>query len=520
MPTHPRLRCLILNVVIFTTGASVLAIEIVATRILAPYFGTTIFTVTSVISVIMGALGVGYYFGGWLADRRDSLVQFYMIILLGGITVLGLEFIVTVYLKDWAYHFSIVEGPLYMSLVLFFLPAFLLGLLVPYAVRLQHDWLRDGGAGRIAGSVFFWSTAGSIAGCLVAGYFLIPNFGVDRIVAGIGYLLLAIGTLGVMITGRKKKSALLVSLVIALITFICFEIMWGRRPSNVIVRQDGVYQRIEVSDHKSDERPVRLLMQDLNSNSGMYLDTGEMLFDYTKYYAIYKIFVPELKRALAIGGGAYSVPKHLLAELPGVQIDVVEIEPALHQLAQQYFQLPDDPRLTNHTEDGRRFLHETQHQYQLIFSDVYYSLSSVPMHCNTQEFFALAQSKLSPEGIFVGNFIGSQDPADSRYILSILRTFLTVFPNYYVFVPKDVEATEPQNFLLVGHNSSKRINLKRGDILRHKDPIIRELHTKQVSLEEYDLEQYTLLTDNYAPVESLMAPLLKNFAQQLRRGVQ
>jgi predicted membrane-bound spermidine synthase len=116
---------------VFITGASVLILEVVAVRILSPYYGNTIFTVSSVISVILLALSVGYYVGGALADRRPSLEWFFSIILAGGVLLLAFHLIGIVTLPKIGPALSIVSGPLVSAGLLFLAPALLLGAVAP-----------------------------------------------------------------------------------------------------------------------------------------------------------------------------------------------------------------------------------------------------------------------------------------------------------------------------------------------------------------------------------------------------
>ena len=121
---------------------------------------------------------------------------------------------------------------------------------------------------------------------------------------------------------------------------------------------------------------------------------------------------------VVLGGGAYSVPKALLKDLPDAEVDVAEIEPSLFDLGKNYFAVPDDARLHNFVQDGRRFLQETDASYGLIFSDVYASLYSVPAQFTTKEFFALAKSRLEPDGLFVANLIGDVSRQEPSFIFS------------------------------------------------------------------------------------------------------
>lgn len=174
---------------VFITGASVLIIEIVALRILSPFYGNTIFTVSSVITVILAALSLGYYVGGKLADRHPSTRVFFGIILISGLALLLLHFLGAIILPILSLLLSISTGPLVSSMFLFLVPALLLGTLSPYAIKLQSVQFPQEGVGSVAGKIFFWSTLGSIVGSLLAGFVLIPKFGIDQIIIANGMVL-------------------------------------------------------------------------------------------------------------------------------------------------------------------------------------------------------------------------------------------------------------------------------------------------------------------------------------------
>src|SRR4051812_18504301 len=133
----PSLKRMLLPLAVFITGASVLIVEVVGLRVLSPFYGNTIFTVSSVISVILLALSCGYYFGGKLADRQATLHYFFSLILISGLVLLVFYALGAVALPFFSAHLSIASGPLVSALVLFFPGAFLLGTLSPYAVKLQ-----------------------------------------------------------------------------------------------------------------------------------------------------------------------------------------------------------------------------------------------------------------------------------------------------------------------------------------------------------------------------------------------
>ena len=165
----------LLSIMVFITGACVLVVEVVATRILSPFYGNTIFTVSSVISVILAALSLGYYVGGRLSDRHPNLRWFFGLITISGVSLLFFHLLGIMLLPFLGKVLSISSGPLISSIFLFFFPAFLLGMLSPYAVKLQSVYFPQQGIGSVSGNIFFWSTLGSIIGSLLTGFVFIPH---------------------------------------------------------------------------------------------------------------------------------------------------------------------------------------------------------------------------------------------------------------------------------------------------------------------------------------------------------
>ncbi len=503
------------------TGMAVLIVEIAATRILAPYFGNSIFTFSSVISIILAALSFGYYFGGRLSDRKPSEMLFFSLIVIAGFTVLLLQLLNATILPGMAYQLSMISGPLIVSLMMFLLPALFLGMLSPFAIKLLHASHAEKGVGNAAGLVFFWSTLGSIAGSLSAGFILIPHFGVSNIIIGVGLGLVLLGSLGMLVFAGKRKIYPVSLLLLGLLCGFALARPIQLAGKDIVYVADGLYEKIVIRDIPHQGRTARILLQDRNINSGMFLDDGSMAFDYTKFFDLYRLFTPELKTALAIGGGAYSVPKAILLDSPKAIVDVAEIDPSLYGLARKYFALPDDPRLRNHVIDGRRFLHDTPEQYDLIFSDAYRAFTSVPMQFTTREFFSLAKSKLKSDGVFIANYYGSLGEDTRPMIYSVLKTMRTIFPQVYLVATISPESDELQNLIYIGHNASKpddRIDLQRAAAFRFSYPVLNKVAGLELRPAEDLVESAFLLTDDFAPVEYYAANVIRLVDAELRKG--
>ena len=413
------------------------------------------------------------------------------------------EILSNIVLPKLSYSLPLDYGPLLASAVLFSLPSFLLGMLSPFAIKLQKMKMKGVGVGKISGEVFFVSTFGSIFGSLIAGFFLIPNFGIGNIINGVGILLFAIGFLGI-VADIKKNNMFIIVFLFSIITSISLNSS-SYIQKEVVYEDDGLYQKITIFDTQLKGRPTRLLFQDAGSSSGIVLNSDEIAFDYAKYYVLYKLFDDIVENVLVIGGGAYTLPELYVEELSGISVDVAEIEPDLYRLSKEYFGVSDNPRIVNHIKDGRRMLFDTEKEYDVMFVDAYSSFHSIPIHMATYEFFSLSKSKLSNGGIFIANIIGDLKNNTPSYLLSEIRTFRKVFPNSYIFAVNSPRSNKRQNIIFLGIKGDKVINFDKLAENYPDDEILTGLKSKLVDLDKFVFEEQILLTDDYAPVDVLTA---------------
>lgn len=508
---HARYHKLALLLSVTLTGMAVLIVEITATRMLAPFFGNSIFTISSVIGIVLAALGLGYYAGGVLADRKPSEQWFFSLIAVAGFSVLLLQLLNAVLLPRIAYRLSLIDGPLIVSLLLFFLPALFLATLSPFAITLLHA--RGGGerVGRASGLVFFWSTLGSIAGALGTGFVLIPRWGIGDVIVGVGVGLVLLGVAGLVLARSMPRIVPVGIAILGLTCGMALREVAALETRGLVFAADGLYDRIVIRDMPVQGRPARVLWQDHNVSGGVFLDDGSMAFDYTKYFDLYRLFVPELRTALAIGGGAYNVPAALLRDAPRAVVDVAEIDPTLHALAVRYLGLADDPRLRNHVVDGRRFLHDSERRYDLIFSDAFRSFVSAPPQFATREFFALARSRLRTGGVLIANFYGSLAPDSRAPVYAVLRTMREAFPQVYVVATGNPASEALQNFIFIGHNAARRVDLRRADAVAFAYPMLKDVAARELRPPESLLQAYPVLTDDYAPLEYYAANTIRRY---------
>ncbi len=345
--------------------------------------------------------------------------------------------------------------------------------------------------------------------------------GVRAIVFGTTLVILVLGGVGQMRCAAKTERAganqHLIALIFLLFMLFCvyFISLQEKVPGRLFVT-DGVYERLSVLDATYAGVPARFFIQDRTASGAMLLGNDELPFAYAKYYTLYSVMTPNLKNALFIGGGAYAMPKALHAKSPDTVIDVVDIEPSLESIAKKYFNLPDTPLIRTHIADGRRFLFEVPEKYDMIYSDVYFSLYSLPTHFTTKEFFALAKSKLAPGGIFLANVIGSTEPTKDSFLFSEIHTMHEVFPHMEVVAVDSTTSPTIQNFVLVGWNTDDMDPSSLIPSLAKNDPSLGELAEHFIALESLPLLEHPILTDDFAPVEHLIASLI-NTAPSARK---
>lgn len=479
-----------LEIVVFLCGAAVMVLELDASRILAPYLGTSLYVWSSLIGIILGSLSLGYFLGGKIADKKPNFRTLSLVILSSGLLI-GLVALIKEPLLFRIQNLSDIRLGSVLATVIFFAPSsILLGMVSPYATRLKIKTLEK--SGTTVGNLYAISTLGSILGTFLAGFFLIPSMGNTKIL----YLLTAILILTSLIIAPKSLMKIKISLIASLIILITVLYRNNLFSSNWGVDIDTPYSRAIIFQgvDAQTNRPFRGLLTDkFGFQSAMFADKDDdLVFSYTKYYHLVEFFKPDFKQTLMIGGGAYSTPKDYLKRYPESTIDVVEIDSKITELAQKYFNLRDDPRLKIFHEDGRTFLNKTQNQYDAIFVDVFKS-STPPYQLTTRQAVQKMNQILNPEGIVIVNIVSSLEGPNSKFPKAEYATFKSVFPQVYIYlVNPQVAKSETQNLILVA--------------LKNQNPPLaqsqnEELNSYLKNLVKDDIETAPILTDEFAPVD-------------------
>jgi spermidine synthase len=281
---------------------------------------------------------------------------------------------------------------------------------------------------------------------------------------------------------------------------------WARK----ILEKDTFYHRIRVEE--DDE--ARYLYFDRTLQSAMNLkDPTALRLIYSRYTSLGFAFRPDARKLLLIGLGGGSIPKKLQKEFSSLEIDAVEIDPEVIQIAKSHFNVRESKNLRLHAQDGRLFLTRTQTQYDIILLDAYYT-DAMPFHLATKEFFELAQRKLTPNGIIVANLISAVTGPSGRIARAFVKTQRGVFPQTYVFAtrrPDNVSIDSVQNVIVIATRDKQRLDIK--EIVRRASGLDRGLFPdtlKDIAVAYYDGplpdQDVPVLTDDYAPTDNLLHP--------------
>ncbi|GBD30186.1 Polyamine aminopropyltransferase [bacterium HR32] len=492
-----------LELVVFTSGGVLLALEIVASRVLAPTFGNSIYVWGSLIGVFLTALSVGYWVGGRLADRYPNREVFCGLVFLAGLLTVPIPAVAPGLLSALVTaDLGARAGPLVAAFVLFFPASVVMGTISPYAVRLSARSVAT--VGGTAGRLYALSTLGSIAGCFAAAFWLVSVLGVRETILALG--LVEMGLAVVALAGLRRVGAAAVASVVVLAAGAWTPRLVPPDGPEVTYAKDTVYHRITVSD----EGGVRYLKLDNYWQSAMDLQQPRRtVFRYADYMHVGMLFQPRPQRVLVIGMGGGTVPKRYLEDYRDVRVDVVDIDPEVVEVAYRFFQVPRDGRLRAFAQDGRQFVRRTEERYDHILMDAYLR-DTLPFHLATREFFREVQAKLRPGGVFVANVIGALDGPYSRLFRAVYRTLREVYPGVYVF-PVDFGpggwADALRNVIVVGTEqvwSADQVRAASRAVQgRVRVPgfsaVVADLYTRPIPTEDVPT-----LTDNFAPTDALI----------------
>ncbi|MDD4995448.1 MAG: fused MFS/spermidine synthase [Patescibacteria group bacterium] len=486
-------------VIAFITGMCIMAIELTASRLLAPYFGTSLFVWTNIIAVIMLALAIGYWFGGRISERRPELSLLLKIILTAGLFCFIIPFAVEplsmVVLKDFSgsapASVLILVGSFFSTLILFFVPIMFLGMCSPFLIKLASIF--DHNIGNISGRIFAISTVGSIVGTFLPSIVFIAWVGSKKTVLIFAVILIMTAAWG--LARRKHYAWFGFFIFVAGPLFAPSALSYD--PS-IIYQTESVYQYIQVREREG----LRELIynEGTGTQSAYRLGSdliGRMYFDVMS--AIPAFFEKENIKILNIGLAGGTAVHGMLEIFPDkvFNIDGVEIDDKVIQVAKKYFDL-DPAKVNIFNLDGRIFARTSEKKYDLILVDAYSNQLYIPWHLVTDEFFFDLGNILEPQGIIALNLNATSE--ESRLYRAITNTMAHNFKYVYT-------APVADSFNYIIFCSDEPLEFDR--LLSHPAIVGRpdlsemihylSLNSKLVKFNSVE----ELLTDDRAPVEHM-----------------
>jgi spermidine synthase len=482
---------LYIYVLSFFSGMCIMANELCASRLVAPYFGTSSFVWTNIIGVIMIALSTGYVIGGKLADRKPKLGILLKLLLAACMLLFLLPFVVypivqwlASLMEGFNSSFSFIFlGSLLAIALLFSPPIVILGMTSPFLIRIvaQTDQV-----GISAGRIFGISTIGSVVGTFLPVLVLIPAIGTSKTIMFFSAALFVVTALGFV-----GKSRALLSL--AAIVPLVLPVPDARQTSGKIYATESSYQYIEVFDIGS----YRYLVYNNAAGFQTVANKRHPLTGLNYYYDYYSLlpflFEGKAKNALIIGLGGGIIANQFRYFHPKIVVDGVEIDPKVIQVARKYFALRPDIGVFN--QDGRIFVTLSKKKYEIVIIDAYTQQVYIPFHLTTEEFFTKLKDRLSEEGIVAMNVSAPRE--DSPLLQSIMNTLRLVFGHVYLFrIPMSND-----NIVLVSDRSidfgllERAVGTELQGIAQLSRPMFRESKTNG---------KYQPLTDDRAPIEHMV----------------
>jgi len=499
------------SALVFISSACTLVIELIAGRIMAPYVGVSLYTWTSIIGIVLAGMSVGNYVGGVVADRNASRRTLGVIFVAGSIACL-LILVITDFVIGQAFRLSLLPRIVVYTTAIFLLPSLVLGMVSPLVVKLALADLQR--TGNTVGTIYAFSTAGSIVGTFLTGFWLISWLGTRSIVWIVAGVLLITGlAVGEFHRSRGlgRMAAGLLAPVLAFATFAFVRVGWSAGKYRAPCEVESNYYCIQINETFENGRPARALMLDRLIHSFVVLDDPTALgYGYERAYADLtqmQLSGRQQIHTLFIGGGGYSFPRYIEATYPGAAVDVIEIDPEVTKVAHNQLGLGDKTRIRSFNQDARTFLMEwpDRQHYDVVFGDAFNDLS-IPYHLTTVEFNRIVQQRMKPDGIYLVNVIDKFE--DGEFLKAYANGLRAAFPHVYLFGRgSEFLPFDRNTYVLMA--SGQPLNRAAFEAITSTEGIV----DRTAPLEEDRLNAYLksgralTLTDDFAPVDQLLARL-------------
>jgi spermidine synthase len=492
-------RARLLGVTVFLTGFSALATEMAASRLLAPFFGSSNVVWANVIGLMLAFLSLGYWVGGRVADARPWPGLLGAILLGSGLTLAAVPFVARPLLRAALHGFGslsvgVVVGSFFAVLALFTLPVVAMGAVTPFSLRLALANVAE--TGRVAGRLYALSTVGSIVGTFWAALFAIPLIGTQRTIL-ISSLMLAVAASPLL--PRVAPAAIAGTLVL---TFL--PPGGVKRTAGVLWEGESAYQYVRVLGYSDGSRALEL--NEGVAQQSVWYPHSVLTGGYWDLFDVIPMLLPRsVEKVLVVGDAGGTIPRAYARFFPRARVDGVELDPTVTDAARRFLALGSIPTLHTITADGRVYLEQTNRRYDLIVIDAYRQ-PYIPFQLATEQFFALARQHLRPGGILALNVAAT--PHDHGLTNGIAATLGAVFPQVWLW-----RALRFSDLVFaLDHPTSRAALVERAREVPHPLQPLVPLFTREVTSLSPGQAPWT---DDRAPVEWITDRML---ARQIASG--
>ena len=493
------------EIVIFIVDAIVMILELIASRLLSPYFWNSNIVWTSVIWIILLSSSLWSYIWGKIADKKHKEDCLKLILIGTALIIFTIPFIQKFILANISTNVSSIKlWAILCTISLFFIPSFCMGTVNPIILKLKLENLHT--AGETAGKISAIWTIWAIMGTFLWWFVLVPNFWSNNIIFVLTIILLITAFL---INCNIKEKSNMFLVIMAIISYLCF--VWFLNVNNnkedyilswiknLIISYDTEYGSVRIYNWSINWDNVRILDIDGWFDSATFTDEWkeyDLVFEYTKYYDEMFNANIDINDVLLIWWGWYSYPKYYISHYKWKKIDVVEIDQKITNIAMKYFyldklikdfDLTNNKRLNLINEDGRTYLNDNSVKYDAILNDAF-SGDNPARTLTTLENIINIKKSLRKDGVYLTNIISSLEWNKSKFLRAEVNTLKKVFNNVYVIPCYYINNLyDIQNIMVIASD----------------DKLILD-GTYDLIIDENEM----VITDDYCPIENLIADLV------------
>jgi len=496
-----------LYLLVLVGGAVTMGVEMCASRLLAPYFGNSLPVWGLLIGLLLASLAAGYFLGGRLADRDPRAELLYGLAAWAGLAIGCIPYLAGPILRYSVagfagYRAGAVLGSLLSVVLLFAVPAILLGCISPFALRLCL--LDTATGGQVAGRLYALSTVGSLLGTFGTVFWLIPGLGTRRSIFLLAVALLLVAVGGLWRTARRR--AILYAALLLLLVALQFLPPGAIKPVvGLLYERDSAYNYIQVL------REGEEVLLKLNEGEGIQsaYHPGEIISGYIYDYFLLLPFFrsnppsPPVSSLCLIGLAGGTAARQYSAVFGPLPIDGVEIDPAIVEVGQRFFGL-ELPNLRIAIEDGRYYLAHSPGRYDVILVDAY-NPPYIPFQLTTAEFFRQTYEHLTTDGVLGINVARTE--TDYALVDAVAATVKSVFPSVYT-----MDTLGNLNTVVIASRQPGDLQTITARLAALTDPVLSDVAARAAGrVREPDATIGQVLSDDHAPVEQIVHGMIARY---------